>query len=35
MTYQPGEKNFKQILMQKWSLIKNQPLNGCRFAGIL
>ena len=35
MTYHPGEKNFKQILMQKWSLIKNQPLKGCSFAGIL
>ena len=36
MTYHPGEKNFKQILMQKWSLVKNQPLNGCSsVAGIL
>ena len=26
MTYHPGVKNLKQILMQKWSLIQNQPL---------
>jgi len=26
MTYHPGLKNLKQILMQKWSLIQNQPL---------
>ena len=25
-TYHPGVKNLKQILMQKWSLIQNQPL---------
>jgi len=24
--YHPGLKNLKQILMQKWSLIQNQPL---------
>ena len=35
MTYHPGVKNLKQILMQKWSLIKSQPLNGCSFTGIL
>ena len=34
MSYHPGVKNLKQILMQKWNLIKNQPLNGCSFAGI-
>ena len=34
-TYHPGVKNLKQILMQKWSLIKSQPLNGCSFTGIL
>jgi len=25
-TYHPGVKNLKQILMQNWSLIQNQPL---------
>ena len=25
-TYHPGVKNLKQILMQHWSLIQNQPL---------
>ena len=25
-TYHPGVKNVKQILMQKWRLIQNQPL---------
>ena len=25
-TYHPGVKSLKQILMQKWSLIQNQPL---------
>ena len=35
MTYHPGVKSLKQILMQKWSPIKSQPLNGCNFAGIL
>jgi len=25
-TYHPWLKNLKQILMQKWSLIQNQPL---------
>ena len=32
-TYHPGVKNLKQVLMQKWGLIKNQPLNGCSFVG--
>ena len=26
MTYHPGVKTVKQILLQKWSLIQNQPL---------
>jgi len=25
-TYHPGVKNLKQKVMQKWSLIQNQPL---------
>ena len=25
-TYQPAIKNLKQILMEQWSLIQNQPL---------
>ena len=25
-TYHPGVKSLKQILMQHWSLIQNQPL---------